>query len=69
MPTVTGTSFPISLGSTSTWMIFACGANVAALPVTLSSNREPTFNSTSQRWIARFTCTHPCIPGMPSDSG
>ena len=30
---------------------------------------EPTLISTSQRWMARFTCTQPCIPGMPSESG
>ena len=43
------TTLPICTGSTSTWMILALGAKVAALPVTRSSNREPTLISRSQR--------------------
>ena len=41
------------------------GANVEALPVTRSSKRPPTLSSTSHSWMARFTCTQPCMPGMP----
>ena len=51
------------------WMIFAPRAKAARLPVTRSSNRSPTPMMRSACWIARLTCTSPCMPGMPRCSG
>ena len=68
-PTVTGTFFPISDASSSMWMIFAPRANAARLPVTRSSNRSPIPMMRSACWMARLTCTSPCMPGMPRCSG
>ena len=65
MPTVGFTTLPSSEGSTSTWMIFALGANLWAAPVILSSKRIPTAKSRSERSMARLTLAWPCIPGQP----
>ncbi len=45
------------------------GRRPARLPVTRSSNRSPTPRIRSACWIARLTCTSPCMPGMPRCSG
>ena len=68
-PTAAGTFFPISDASSSIWMTLAPRAKAARLPVTRSSNRSPTPMMRSACWMARFTCTSPCIPGMPRWSG
>ena len=46
----------------------APGANAESLPVTRSSNREPTATSTSHVFIAMFDHFAPCIPGQPMNS-
>ena len=68
-PISVATFFPISEGSSSMWITLAPRAKAARLPVTRSSNRSPTPRIRSACWIARFTCTSPCIPGMPRCSG
>ena len=68
-PTVTGTFLPTSEASSSIWTIFAPRANAARFPVTRSSKRSPIPMIRSACWIARFTCTSPCMPGMPRCRG
>jgi len=67
-PTI-GTStrlfFPISAGSISMWMTFACGAKVSIFPVTRSSNRAPMAIKRSHSVTAKFAYSVPCIPSIP----
>ena len=44
----------IEVGSMSTWMIFAWGANSSTFPVALSSKRAPTAMIRSQVLMAMF---------------
>ena len=49
--------------------ILAFGAKAASLPVTRSSNREPSATIRSASCSAATAAYMPCMPGMPSASG
>ena len=69
IPRSTGTFFPISARSQSTWIFVAESENFSVFPVALSENLTPSAIMRSAFARATEEAYLPCIPCMPKNLG